>query len=170
LAGRFLIHEDFVAGNSVPLHAHARGSAALPKLLKEAQKIIETNPAVQTAVQNAQLSGKVYFITPAGLTDVKLQELHNRIKERFPLADIQPPIHPTAQMDSGIEVVYYRDLPLDQQNATALGNLVADYFQEQKIAAPPPKVRRGSADQVPPPFQFDIHIGPDIASKLATGH
>lgn len=142
--------------------------AGATDVAQQAQKIIETNPAVQTAVQSAELSGKVYFITPAGLTDVKLQDLHNRIKERFPLADIQPPVHPKG-IDSGIEVVYYRDLPMDQQNANALANLVANYFQEQKIAVTPPKVRRGSTDQVPPPFQFDIHIGPDITSKFITG-
>ncbi len=143
--------------------------AGATDVAQEAQKIIDTNPAVQAAVKNAELSGKVFFIAPQRLTDVALQGLHARIKERFPLADIQPAVHPTRQMDPGLEVVYYRNQPLDQQNATILTKLVADYFQEQKVGVASPKVRQGSTDQVPPPLQFDIHIGPDIASKLIEG-
>jgi hypothetical protein len=140
--------------------------AGATDVAQEARKIIETNPAVQTAAQNAELSGKVYFITPAGLTDVKLQDLHNRIKERFPLADIQPPVHPKGQMEPGLEVVYYRDSPSDQQIANDLATLIVEYLRQRSIVTPPPRVRQGSTDQVPPPFQFDIHIGPDIASKF----
>ena len=34
------------------------------------------------------------------------------------------------------------------------------------FVAVPVLVRKGSPDQPTAPFQFDIHIGPDVASKL----
>lgn len=69
-------------------------------------------------------------------------------------------------MDAGLEFVYYRDTPSDKQIAEDLSKLVVDYFKGRKIIANNPIIRKGSADQTAPPFQFDIHIGPDVASSL----
>ena len=131
--------------------------AGLPEIAQGAQKIIDTNPAVRSAAETAAKSGKVYFITPEELTDTALHELHDRIKVRFPLADLQPAVHPTRRIDAGLEVVYYRDVPLDKQIAEDLSKLVAEYFKVNKIAPNTPRVRKGSPDQPTAPFQFDIH-------------
>ncbi len=140
--------------------------AGVPEIAQGAQKIIDTNPAVRSAAETAAKSGKVYFITPEELTDTALHELHDRIKARFPLADLQPAVHPTRRMDAGLEVVYYRDAPLDKQIAEDLSKLVTEYLKVYKIAPNTPSVRKGSPDQPTAPFQFDIHIGPDVTSKL----
>lgn len=140
--------------------------AGAPEVAQEAQKILETNPTVRAAAENTQISGKVYFITPPDLTDNMLYELSARIRGKFQLADIQPAVHPTRSMEPGLEFVYYRDTASDRQIATELSMLVSDYAKERKIVAPRANVRKGSTEQTPPPFQFDIHIGPDVASRL----
>jgi hypothetical protein len=140
--------------------------AGAPELAQEAQKILETNPAVRAAAENTQISGKVYFITPSDLTDNILSELSARIREKFQLADIQPAVHPTRSMEPGLEFVYYRDAASDRQIATELSMLVNGYLKERKIVAQRSSVRKGSTEQTPPPFQFDIHIGQDVASRL----
>jgi hypothetical protein len=139
--------------------------AGATDIAQEAQKIINTN----SALQKAALSGKVYFIAPGDLTDSVLQLLNQEIKARFPLADIQPVVHPTRPMNPGLEIVYYRDLPQDRQNAEALLKVVVDYLKSRKIVPSNPIIRKGSTDQTPPPLQFDIHIGPDVASSLVGG-
>jgi hypothetical protein len=150
--------------NKVATEAKDAGAS---DIAQQAQKIIDTNSAVRTAAETAALSGKVYFITPEELTDLALHQLHDRIKARFPLADIQPAVHPTRRMAPGLEFVYYRDLPSDKQIAEDLSRLVIDYLKGRGITADNPNVRKGPADKTTAPFQFDIHIGPDIASKLA---
>jgi hypothetical protein len=140
--------------------------AGAPDIAQAAQNIIDTNSAVRAAAETALQSGKVYFITPPELTDLALRQLHDQIKARFSLADIQPAVHPTRRMDPGLEFVYYRDLPSDRQTAEDLSKLVVDYLKNHGIATGNPRVRKGSAEQTPPPFQFDIHIGSDIADKL----
>jgi hypothetical protein len=146
--------------------ATAAREAGAPAVAEEAQKILDTNSAVRMAVETAENIGKVYFITPAELTDEKLQELHYRIRTRFSVADIQPAVHPNRQIENGLEIVYYRDLPSDKETADVLANLVTEYLRDQNIGAPAPRIRKGSSDQVSPPFQFDIHIGPDMAAAL----
>lgn len=140
--------------------------AGLPQVAQEAQKILDTNSAVRTAAETAENIGKVYFITPDEVTDSVLHELRVRIRARFPLADIQAPVHPPHRMDPGLEVVYYRDNPSDERIADDLGKVVIDYLKERKIAAKI-RIRKQTGDQVAPPFQFDIHIGPDISLSLA---
>jgi len=140
--------------------------AGVPEIAQGAQKIIDTNPGVRSAAETAAKSGKVYFITPEDLTDTTLHELHDRIKARFPLADLQAAVHPPGRMDPGLEVVYYRNVPLDKQIAEDLLKLVTDYLNIYKIAPNSASIRKGSPDQPTEPFQFDIHIGPDVASKL----
>jgi hypothetical protein len=141
--------------------------AGATEIAQQAQNIIETNSAVRAAAETALLSGKVYFIAPAELTDFALHELHDRIKARFPLADIQPTVHPTRQMNPGVEIVYYRGALSDRQISDDLSKLVVDYLKGRGITATNLSVRKGPVEEATPPFQFDIHIGPDIASKLA---
>lgn len=62
--------------------------AGAPEIAQEAQKIIDTNSVVHAVAVTAENSGKVYLITPAELKDIALRELHDRIKFRFPLADL----------------------------------------------------------------------------------
>lgn len=131
----------------------------MPEIAQGAQKIIDTNPAVRSAAETAAKSGKVYFITPEDLTDTTLHELHDRIKSRFPLADLQPAVHPPRRMDPGLEVVYYRNVPVRPADRGGFINIY-------KIAPNSASIRKGSSDQPTEPFQFDIHIGPDVASKL----
>jgi hypothetical protein len=86
---------------SVPLIkrvANAAKEAGVPAVAEEAQKILDTNAAVRTAAETTENIGKVYFITPEELTDNMLHELRDRIRARFPLADFQPPVHPTRRM------------------------------------------------------------------------
>jgi hypothetical protein len=93
--------------------------------------------------------------------------LYVRIKVKYPLADIQSVVHPTRQMDNGLEVVYYRDdPPSDRQTATDLETLVADYLGGQGVTFKRSPVAKGHDDRPVPPFNFDIHLGPDIASAL----
>jgi hypothetical protein len=132
----------------------------------QAQKILDTNSAVKAAAENAQSIGKVYFIAPEGLTDTMLVRLADRIRARFPLADIQPVVHPPKLMSAGVEVVYYRDLATDKEIASNLGKVVSDYLRDQKIEVKSIGVRKASTEQAPAPFQFDIHIGPNIAADL----
>lgn len=160
---------SIVPKQSVPLIqklATAAREAGAPAVAEEAQKILDTNSAVQAAAETAENIGKVYFITPGELTDDKLPELRDRIRKRFSLADIQPAVHPTRQITPGLEIVYYRDLPSDKQNADALGQVVIEYLKDHQIAASIPRIRKDSSNQPTPPFQFDIHIGPDVASGL----
>jgi len=69
-------------------------------------------------------------------------------------------------MDPRLEFVYYRDVPSDKQIAEDLSKLVAEYLKAHKIVTTNPSIRKGQADQAIRPLQFDIHIGPDIASDL----
>jgi hypothetical protein len=140
--------------------------AGAPDVAQEAQKILDTNAAIRTAVQNAENIGKVYFITPTGLTDNTLLELQDRIRARFPRADIQPAVHPPNQMQPGLEIVYYRDTPSDRQIAEDLGKVVSDDLQAHNVQSGNVRTSRNPADQNPPPFQFDVHIGPDLAAKI----
>src|SRR5207302_7519298 len=103
---------------------------------------------------------------PEELTDNMLHGLQNQIRARFPLADIQPAVHPTRQMELGLEVVYYRDIPSDRQIANDLSKVVSDYFQEQRIQPGTVRIVKNSGDQAAPPFQFDIHIGPDLVGNI----
>lgn len=132
-------------------------------IAQEAQAII-TNDSV---LQNAAHSGRVYFITPPELSDVGLQDLTGRIKKRFPLAAIQPVVHPTGHIDLGLEIVYYGDSPQDREIANDLSNLVVDYLKAVRIYGFKVNNRKGVPDRGVVPFQFDIHIGPDIAAPLA---
>jgi F0F1-type ATP synthase delta subunit len=160
---------SIVPKQSVPLIqklATAAREAGAPAVAEEAQKILDTNTAVQAAAETAENIGKVYFITPGELTDNTLHELQDRIRKRFSLADIQPAVHPTRQIAPGLEIVYYRYLPSDRQNADALGQVVIEYLKDHQVGASSPRIRKYSASQATPPFQFDIHIGPDIAANL----
>jgi hypothetical protein len=160
---------SIVPKQSVPLIkklATAAREAGAPAVAEEAQKILDTNSAVRAAAETAENIGKVYFITPEELTDNSMQELQYRIRARFSLADIQPAVHPTRQIAPGLELVYYRDLPSDKQIADALGQVVIGYLKDHKVGANIPRIRKDSTNQATPPFQFDIHIGPDIAARL----
>src|SRR6267143_183059 len=84
-------------------------------------------------VKNAARSGKVYFIVPAELSDRELQPLVEQIKKRFPLAAIQPVVHPTREMNPGLEIVYYGDSTQDRQIAEDLSRLVDAYVKGLKI-------------------------------------
>jgi hypothetical protein len=128
----------------------------------EAHTIINTN----AFLQNAARSGKVYFITPPGLSDDGLQPLVDLIKKRFSLAAIQPVVHPTREMGPGLEIVYYGDSSQDHQIAEDLTKLVDAYLKSQKIGRYSVNIRKGIPDRGVVPFQFDIHLGPDIASRL----
>ena len=121
---------------------------------------------MKTAVETAENIGKVFLITPEGLTDNLLHELQTLIRTRFPLADIQPAVHPPRQMEPGLAVVYYRDLPSDKEIANNLGKVVTDYLQEHKIMTGTVRIEKNSTDQTAAPFQFDVHIGPDIAANI----
>jgi hypothetical protein len=163
------IAASIVPKQSVPLIkkvANAAKEAGVPAVAEEAQKILDTNSAVHTAAETADNIGKVYFITPGELTDNILHELRDRIRARFPLADLQPAVHPTRRMEPGLEVVYYRDIASDKQIANDLTTVVSDYLKEHNIVAKNISGGKNASDQTPPPFQFDIHIGPDIAIKL----
>lgn len=140
--------------------------AGAPEIAEQAKQIIETNSAVQSAVKAATKSGKVYFITPEELTDIMLHDLQKRIKDRFSLADFQPTVHPSRRMDAGLEIVYYRNNESDRKIAEDLSKVLVDYFKGDKVAPKNAIVTKGSSDQTPMPFQFDIHIGPDVASNL----
>lgn len=129
--------------------ATAAREAGAPAVAEEAQKILDTNSAVRAAVETAENIGKVYFITPEELTDEMLQELQNRIRARFSVADIQPAVHPNRRIENGLEIVYYRDLPSDKQTADVLANLVMEYLRGHNIGAPAPRIRKGPTDQVP---------------------
>jgi hypothetical protein len=158
-----------VPKQSVPLIkklATEAKEANLPAVANEAQKILDTNSVVRTAAETAENIGKVYFITPDELTDDKLHDLHQKIRLRFPRADIQPALHPTRHMEAGLEIVYYRDLPFDRQIANDLGKVVTDFIQERKIETRGASIGKNFTDQAAPSFQFDIHIGPDIAAGL----
>jgi len=160
---------SIVPKQSVPLIeklATAARQAGAPAVAEEAQKILDTNSAVQAAAETAENIGKVYFITPGEITDTILHELRDRIRARFPLADIQSVVHPPRPMEPGLEVVYYRDIPSDVRIANDLSKVVSDYLKEHKIEANIPRIRKDSTSQAAPPFQFDIHIGPDIAASL----
>jgi hypothetical protein len=158
-----------VPKQSVPLikklATEARNAGA-PEVAQEAQKILDTNSTVRIAAETAENIGKVYFITPAELTDDMLSGLQERIRARFRLADIQPSVHPTRQMAPGLEVVYYRDLPSDKQIANDLGKVVTDYLQGNGVLTGNVRIGKNSGDQTAAPFQFDIHIGPDIAANI----
>ena len=132
-------------------------------IAQEAQAIINND----SVLQNAARSGRVYFITPSELPDVGLQELTGRIKKRFPLAAIQPVVHPTGHMDPGLEIVYYGDSPQDREIANDLSKLVVDYLKGVRINGLKVSIRRGVPDRGVVPFQFDIHLGPDMAAPLA---
>jgi hypothetical protein len=69
-------------------------------------------------------------------------------------------------MEPGLEVVYHRTIPSDERIADDLSKVVSDYLKEHKIAAEI-RIRKQTPDQMASPFQFDIHIGPDIAVSLA---
>lgn len=159
-----------VPKQSVPLLkklATEAKEAGLADVAQQVEKILNTSSPVKTAAETAENIGKVYFITSGELTDDILHGLRQRIGDRFPLADIQPAVHPTRKMDPGLEVVYYRDLPSDKQIANDLSKVVTDYFKGGKIATGNVYIRIGlhSADQ-DAPFQFDIHIGPDVAANI----
>ncbi len=63
--------------------------------------------------------------------------------------------------------MYDRDIPFDERIANDLSKVVvSNYLKERKIPAEI-RIRKQTADQMAPPFQFDIHIGPDIALILA---
>jgi hypothetical protein len=159
---------NIVPSQSVPLIkkiAQEAKDAGVPEVAQEAQKILDTNSAVRSAAETAENIGKVYFITPAELTDSALLDLQDRIRARFPLANIQPAVHPTSQMQPGLEIVYYRDLPSDKQIAADLGKVVADDLQGHGIATGNLRFRKNPGDPSTAPFQFDIHIGPDIAAN-----
>src|SRR6267378_3656521 len=136
--------------------------AGAKDIAKEAQTIINNN----SFLQNAARSGKVYFIVPAELSDRELQPLVEQIKKRFPLAAIQPVVHPTREMNPGLEIVYYGDSTQDRQIAEDLSRLVDAYVKGLKIGRYSVNVRKGRPDRAVSPFQFDIHLGPDIASRL----
>jgi hypothetical protein len=158
-----------VPKQSVPLIkklATEAKEAGVPAVATEAEKILETNVAVRTAAETAENIGKVYFITPEELTDSVLHGIQSRIRTRFPLADIQPAIHPTRSMQPGLEIIYYRDLPHDMEIANDLARLVSDFFQENRITTGNPRIGKNSAEQAAPPFQFDIHIGPDVTRSF----
>jgi len=139
--------------------------AGAKDIAEEAQTIIKNN----SFLQNAARSGKVYFIAPAELSDSVLQPLVEQIKKRFPLAAIQPIVHPTREMNPGLEIVYYGNSAQDRQIAEDLSRLVDAYLKGLKIDRYSFNVRKGTTDRGVSPFQFDIHLGPDIASRLVHG-
>ena len=139
--------------------------AGAKDVAQEAQTIISND----SVLQNAARSGKVYFITPPELYDSVLQPLTEQIKKRFPLAAIQPVVHPTRQMSPGLEIVYYGDSPQDQEIAQDLTKLVDGYLKHAKIQNYKITIRKGVPDRGVVPFQFDVHLGPDIAPRLVQG-
>jgi hypothetical protein len=158
-----------VPKQSVPLItklAQQATTLGAPEVATQAQKILDTNSDLKIAAENAQSIGKVYFITPEGLTDTLLAPLVDRIRVRFSLADIQTVVHPPKTMSFGVEVVYYRELQSDKDNAKDLGKVITDYLRGTKIEVKDVAVRKASSEQATAPFQFDIHIGPDIAAKM----
>lgn len=140
--------------------------AGAPEVAQEAQKILDTNPGLRTAAETAKNIGKVFFITPEELTDDALLGFQERIRTRFSRADIQPAVHPPRPMQPGLEIVYYRDNSWDKQIANDLSKLLSDFLQEQKIAAGNVRIVKNPGDQAAAPFQFDIHIGPDLANNI----
>jgi hypothetical protein len=139
--------------------------AGAKDIATEAQTIINTN----AFLQNAARSGRVYFITPPGLSDDALQPLVDQIKKRFPLAAIQPVVHPTREMSPGLEIVYYGDSTQDRQIGEDLAKLVDAYLKVKKMRPYSANVRKGVPDPGVVPFQFDVHLGPDIAPRLVQG-
>jgi hypothetical protein len=142
--------------------------AGATDIAKDAQNIIDNNPAMRAAAETAAKSGKVYFITSEELTDSVLGDLRDRIKATYPLADLQPVVHPARRMDDGLECIYYRDNQSDRRIAEDLSKLVAAYLKDRGILPKTTNVRRGTDDQAVSPFQFDIHLGPDIAANLVS--
>lgn len=136
--------------------------AGAKDIAQQAQSIINTN----SYLQNAARSGKVYFIIPSEISDGIVQPLNELIKKRFPLAAIQPVVHPTREMSPGLEIVYYGDSSRDGEIAQDLAKLVDSYLKQLKIGDCAVSVRKGIPDRGVVPFQFDIHLGPDIANFL----
>jgi hypothetical protein len=134
--------------------------AGAKDIAQQAQSVINTN----SYLQNAARSGKVYFIAGKEVSDSIVQPLNELIKKRFPLAAIQPVVHPTREMSPGLEIVYYGEQ--DREIADDLAKLIDSYLKQLKIANHAVNVRKGIPDRGVVPFQFDIHLGPDIANFL----
>jgi hypothetical protein len=132
-------------------------------IAQEARDII----AKDSVLQNAARSGQVYFIAPAEVSDSALKELVEQIEKRFPLAEIQPVVHPTRAMDPGLEIVYYGDSSQNRGIAEELSKVVDGYLKNINATKHELTVRKGVPDKGVVAFQFDIHLGPDIAKALA---
>jgi hypothetical protein len=101
-----------------------------------------------------------FFITPPSVGDQSLSKIVSAISKNYSTWRIQPSVHPTGKMESGIEVVYYSDN--DKKTAENLFKLVAEQLNEKTTA---PNIRKSTA--AAKGSQYDIHIGPNLALKLA---
>jgi hypothetical protein len=103
------------------------------------------------------ISPRLYLITPDSLVDDALTPIRKLLQNNG-FSNIEPPVHPKAAIDPGVEVVYY--LPEDLPNANTIGDLLSRWFN-RKVS-----VNKAPAESNPRPKQFDIHIGPDVAAEL----
>jgi hypothetical protein len=105
----------------------------------QAQQILDSNKGGPQATEGQQglgsaiseTSSQLYFITPPILTDGALEELKQRIRQKFSPVEIQPAVHPLRQMDDGVEIVYYKSG--EDRKATDLLRIVKNHLTEKQI-------------------------------------
>lgn len=137
---------DAVASQAQQIIAKAQASD------KQAVKEAANAPEVSTN------SVKLFFITPDSLTYSRLTQIQAQLATAYPGLNFQPPVHPTREMEAGIEVVYYND------SDASLAQKVLDFIKHYSGAADG-RLRQEKTSDLSAPSQIDIHLGPDIATK-----